>query len=348
MIRTIRTPAFFLLAGLIVLSLAAFSFTYTVPFNERAVVTLFGSASDADVKTEPGLKFKLPYPFQTVTSYDTRLRLVKTTGTQQQTADDNQIIVEAYALWRVSDPLAFYRRFSNAGQGADDHFALAQRTVTSSLNSAISETSRFSLDELFAPGLGSSRLPDLEAAILGVLRRDAGLADLPAGEGAGTSGSLGVDIVDVGINRIRLTQTNSQDVIARMKADRNGLAADTISRGEATAQSIRSSADRDASRINSFATRLANELRAAGDREAGQYIAQMNESAALATLLDELRFLREAYSKQITLVVSGAPGFRWAQTETLDRMLESQDPSEDSDESESSERDEAVARGDNR
>ncbi|MGP1271762.1 MAG: SPFH domain-containing protein [Phycisphaerales bacterium] len=320
MIKTIRTPAFFLLAGLIVILLVAFSFTYTVPFNERAVVAFFGSATDADVETEPGLKFKLPYPFETVTSYDTRLQLVQATGTQQQTRDNNQIVVEAYALWRVNDPLSFFRKFSNAGQSADDHYLAAERTVTSSLNSAISETSRFRLDELFTPERGASKLPELEDAILQVLRRDAG-----AGGEAG-AGDLGIEIVDVGINRVRLTTTNSEDVIARMKADRSRLAEDTLSQGEAAAQSIRSRADRDARRITAFAERLAGELRAAGDREAGQYIAQMNESPALATLLDELRFLRDAYGKQITLVVSGAPGFRWTQSQTLERMLDAADP----------------------
>lgn len=353
MIKTIRTPAFFLLAALIVIALVAFSFTYTVRFNERAVVALFSSATDADVQTEPGLKFKLPYPFQTVTSYDTRLQLVRAPGTQQQTLDDNQIIVEAYALWRVSDPLAFFRRFSNAGPSAEDHYRLAQRTVTSSLNSAVSQTSRFRLDELFTSDAQGSRLPDLEAAILAELRADAS-TDAPegdageSGEAASGASGLGIEIVDVGINRVRLTQTNSEDVIARMKAERNRLAENTISKGEAEAQSIRSRADRDAQRIESFASRLAADLRAAGDRDAGTIIAQMNQSPALATLLDELRFLRQAYGRQVTLIVSGAPGFRWAQPETLEAMLNGIEGDGDESESQSEPDDESVARRDDR
>lgn len=311
--KTLRRPLFFLLAALIVLALGAFSFTYTVPFNERAVVTNFGSADEADLKTEAGLKFKWPYPFQSVTSYDTRMQIVDALGTQQQTADDKQIVVEAYAVWRVDNPLVFYRKFSNSGPSERDHYAEADKTVRSSLNSAISETSRFRMDELFSPSVGSSKLPALEEAILAVVKRDAGDAN--------TTG-LGIEIVDVGINRIRLSEQNSTDVIERMKADRQKLAQDTISSGQADAQSIRSKAESDAERIRSFAERQASNLKAIGDQEAGRFIAMMQENPQLAMLLEELQFLRDAYSKQITLVVSGAPGFRMLQPAALDKLLE--------------------------
>jgi len=314
--KTLRRPLFFLLAGLIVVALAAFSFTYTVQYNERAVVTNFGSADEADLKTEPGLKFKWPYPFQSVTSYDTRVQVVDALGTQQQTADDKQIVVEAYAAWRVDNPLVFYRKFSNAGPDERDHYAEAEKTVLSSLNSAISETSRFRMDELFSPSFGSSRLPDLEKAILAVVRRDAGDPN--------TTG-LGIEIVDVGINRIRLSEQNSTDVIERMKADRQKLAQDTISAGQATAQTIRTTAESDAQRIRSFAERQASNLKSIGDQEAGQYIATMQENPKLAMLLEELQFLRDAYSKQITLVISGAPGFRMLQPGNLDKLLDDDD-----------------------
>lgn len=312
--KTLRRPLFFFLATLIVVALGAFSFTYTVPFNKRAVVTSFGSADEADVQTEAGLKFKWPYPFQSVTSYDTRTQVVDALGTQQQTADDKQIVVEAYAIWRVENPLVFYTKFSNAGPDEQDHYAQAARTVRSSLNSAISETSGFRMDELFSPQPGSSKLPELEAAILAVVKSDA--------EGDPNTTGLGIEIVDVGINRIRLSEQNSKDVIERMKADRQKLAQDTLSAGQAAAQSIRSQAQRDANTIRSFAETVASELKSKGSQEATQYIAQMQESPKLAMLLEELQFLRDAYSKQITLVISGAPGFRMLQPGTLDKLLE--------------------------
>jgi len=312
MMQTLKKPVFFVMTILIVGALAAFSFTYTVRYNEKAVVTSFGSANDADLKTEAGLKFKWPYPFQSVTSYDTRMQIVDAVGAQQQTADYKQIVVEAYAIWRVHNPLNFYTKFSNSGSDPRDHYAHAERTVRSSLSSAISATSRFRMDELFSPSAGASKLADLEAAILKAVQRDSGDPD--------TAGGFGIEIVDVGINRIRLSEQNSKDVIERMKADRLRLAQETISAGEANAQSIRSRAEKDAQRILSFANLQAKQLKATGDLEAGEYIAAMQESPELATLLAELQFLRDAYSKQITLVVSGAPGFRMLQPSALEAL----------------------------
>jgi len=311
MMQTLRKPVFLFMVILVVAALVLFSFAFTVRYNEKAVVTSFGSASDADLKTEAGLKFKWPYPFQSVTSYDTRLQIVDAVGTQQQTADDKQIVVEAYAVWRVHDPLDFYTKFSNSGSDARDHYAQAERTVRSSLNSAISETSKYRMDQLFSQSAGSSKLADLEADILRVVQRDAGDPD---------ADGFGIKIVDVGINRIRLSDQNSKDVIERMKADRVRLAQETIDEGAANAQSIRSRAEKDAQRILSFANLQAKQLKAAGDLEAGEYIAAMQASPELATLLAELQFLRDAYSKQITLVVSGAPGFRMLQPSALEAL----------------------------
>ena len=103
-----------LFAIVFILMLIAFSATYTVRFTEIGVKTTFGSANESSIVNEPGLHFKAPYPFQSVTKYDKRIRLVQTRSETVQTADDFQIIVESYLFYRVSDPLKFFRSFSNA------------------------------------------------------------------------------------------------------------------------------------------------------------------------------------------------------------------------------------------
>ena len=102
-----------LVAVLFLVILFAFSATFTVRFTEIAVKTTFGSASDSSIISEPGLKWKLPYPFQSVTKYDKRTRIVQTRSETVQTADDFQIIVESFLFYKVSDPLKFFRSFSN-------------------------------------------------------------------------------------------------------------------------------------------------------------------------------------------------------------------------------------------
>jgi regulator of protease activity HflC (stomatin/prohibitin superfamily) len=64
-----------ILVGLVfVLALLAFACAFTVRFTETAVVTRFGQAGEDAVKREAGLYFKLPYPFESMTKYDTLVR----------------------------------------------------------------------------------------------------------------------------------------------------------------------------------------------------------------------------------------------------------------------------------
>ncbi len=67
-----------------------------------------------------------------------------------------------------------------------------------------------------------------------------------------------------------------------MKADRQKLARDTISSGQADAAVDPLKAESDAERIRSFAERQASNLKAIGDQEAGRFIAMMQENPQLA------------------------------------------------------------------
>ena len=80
-----------LLALLFVAAVIAFAFSYTVRFTESAVVTTFGRAGEDAVVSEPGLKFKWPYPIQSVTKYDSRLRVLQTRSQTQERSSRRRI-----------------------------------------------------------------------------------------------------------------------------------------------------------------------------------------------------------------------------------------------------------------
>lgn len=283
-------------------ALLSFTVTYSVRFTEAAVVTTFGGASEGSIKTTPGLKFKLPYPIQEVTTYDTRTRFLQLRSETQQTADDRQIIVEAFCTWRVSNPLRFFQSFSNAGSRAVDHYRQGQRALESNLRSAVAETSKFRMDELFTPVPGASRLPALEENIK---------AKLVETQSAGRSlADYGIEVVDVGISRVELPETTTTAVIERMRANRTRLVKELEGRGEAMANTIVSSAETTADRIMKFTEARASMIRAEGDREAAKFTRQMASSPELAVFLSNLDFIRSTLSKRTTLVLStDTPGF---------------------------------------
>ena len=284
---------------LFLLAIAAFTLTYTVRFTETAVLTRFGN--HVKTTTEPGLQFKLPYPIHSVTKYDKRLRVLQTRSSTQQMADNSQVIIEAFATWRVADPLVFFQRFSNAGDRSALHYTAAEDILRSSLMSALSETSNYRIDELFTAEPGGTKLPELEEMILG---------RLVSGEGGAGSGSrlaeYGIEVTRVGINRVLLPESTSGEVIKRMGAGRDRLKQDLESQGQAEATAIRAQAQAAADKIRSFAQRRAAEIRAKGELEAAEYLAAQDQAPDLAVFLQNIELMKDAMAKKFTLVLSAS------------------------------------------
>lgn len=283
-------------------ALFAFAFTYTVKFTETAVKTRFGEAGENAVRREPGLYFRLPYPIDAVTTYDTRVRTLSLKIEQQQTADAKQIGVESFCTWRVADPLAFFRTFSNAGERPEDHVRKAEETLSSAMRSAMGVVSKYTMDDLFTTSTGGTKLTELEGRILNALRspEDRSTVDLK---------TFGIEVVGVGVMRVVLPEETTKAVFDRMKSARESITKQIESRGAAEAQAIRAKAESDARKIKEFAQALASDLRAKGDQESVTYLRQMNAKPDLAVFLAQVEFLKSTNAKRTTLVLaSDVPG----------------------------------------
>lgn len=105
--------------GVIILAVAGFTSWYTVDESEQAVVITFGKASDPI--TEPGLKFKLPWPIQSVkklsketfslqfgyTEVDDEVVSVEEEETKMITGDENIVLADMVVQWRITDPAKY-------------------------------------------------------------------------------------------------------------------------------------------------------------------------------------------------------------------------------------------------
>jgi len=282
------------IAVFVVAIFAMYMVTYTVSYTDTAVVTTFGKAGDGSVITDPGLKWKMPAPVQSTTVYDTRVRFLEARLEQQQTADDRQIVVKAFLTWRVDDPLLFYQRFSgSAGSETREHYRKAEETLTSLLRSAIAEVSRYELGDLFSPEVGSSKLGELEEAILARIR----------GVDRGVAVDYGMDVEMVGINGVELTADTTKEVFERMKSRRKKLAAKAESEGTAEATAIRSKAESDARRIRAFAQLRAAELSTEGGTEAAAFLSELQEEPKLANFMKMLELMSGGFGRRATLVL---------------------------------------------
>ncbi len=295
--QKLKKHAILVIGVLFVILIILFSSSFTVRFTETAVKTRFGSANDKSIITEPGFKFKLPYPFESVTKYDTRLRMVQTRSETVQTADDFQIIIEAYLSYRVEDPLLFFRSFSNAGDRASDHFLKAENDVLRDLlRSALGETSKYKMGQLFTSQQGASVIPELEEKVFGLL--------VSGGNGGKPLADYGINITTIGIHRIVLPEATTSAVISRMGANRDRLAERYESEGRSQARAIEAEAKSNADRIRAFAQRRADEIIAKGEAEAAPYLAQQNINPDLAVFIQNIKLMREAMAKKFTLIFS--------------------------------------------
>lgn len=286
--------------AVVVAVFVAFLTTFTVRFNERAVVTTFGKASESSVYTEPGLRLKWPPPIQDVTKYDARTRFLQVNQETQQTAETAQVLVTLFMTWRVDDPLKFYRRFSNAGESERDHYRLAEQILEAKLRSSASAVSKYRLGELVSANASGSKIADLEKDIF---------ATLTAGAAASDLAEAGIKPVAVGVAGLGLPQQTTTQVFEAMKQARLKIANDAIAKGSSLGSTIRSSAESDAKKIESFAEQLATRIRNQGDVEAAQYLAMLREDPQLAVFLENMKFMRETFGKTTTLVLpTSMPG----------------------------------------
>lgn len=267
------------IGALFVLILVAFNTTYTVNFHELAILTRFGKPAGVD--RDAGLHLKLPFFIDQVTRLDTRMQMVESSLETVQLADDQQVVVQAFVLWRVETqndqgPMDFFTAFGSLDS--------ANRAIEQEFPSAIARMRSFRFGDLIG---AQSKLPEAEALVLAELEGK----KLP-----------GVKPISVGINQVVLPPKAAFAVLGRMAEVQVTLAREQESKGTAEAKTLESAASSEAETIRTFATQWATEIRARGDTEAARYYAKMNEYGDLAVFLKWLDTLKASMTGATTLI----------------------------------------------
>lgn len=275
---------FVLFIGVIVVGvLLAYMFCFQVWYNQTAVLTTFGKAEIKNVKTDPGLYFKMPYPIQSVVVYDKRLRVLEDNLEQFQTADGYSVIVRLYAAWKIKDPLAFYSNPKTT--------ETAERRVKELMQDLRKVVSRYSFDQLVNTNPEQLKIDEIETQARDTLQ--AQLDDQ----------KYGIAVEHVGIRRIVLPEAVTQQVFDRMKKTRERLAAKIEQDGKAEATRIVSEAESMKNRILTFAERRAQAIRTIGETEASGYYAAFKADEQLAVFLQRIAALKEVLKRNTTFII---------------------------------------------
>jgi membrane protease subunit HflC len=238
--------AYLFVAGVVVIValLFASSCFYIINPTNQALLLQFG-APQAVVMDE-GLHAKLPW--QTVQIFDRRLLIAETNSEEVIAQDKKRLVVDAFARWRITDPLKFYQVVT------DQNGALARLVPILSSN-----VRRVLGSQNFASVLSTKRAKLMED-----------IRDNVNQEAAG----FGIRVVDVRIRHADLPQENSEAIYQRMQKERQREASEYRAEGDETAQRVRARAEREVTVIKAEATRESEILRGQGDAEKTRVLAE--------------------------------------------------------------------------
>lgn len=233
-----------------VIAIAIFlSSIFIVDERETALVLQFGQIKQ--VKTEPGLGFKVPL-IQEVVRYDARILALDTSPLEVTPSDDRRLIVDAFARYRIRDVVRFRQAVGVGG------LRVAEQRLVDILTTQTREV-------LGSDGVTSNTILSPERANLMVRIRDQAQARADA---------LGLEVVDVRLKQTNLPDQNLEATFARMRAEREREAADEIARGDEAAQRVRAQADRTVVELTSEARRESEITRGEADADATRIYAE--------------------------------------------------------------------------
>ena len=227
-----------IVVGVVVLG---FGSIYTINEAEQAVVTQFGKPVGGAI-TDAGIHFKTPI-IQTVIKFDKRILEWDGSANEIPTLDNKYIFIDAFARWRISDALQFYKSAKNemlAQSRLDDILdgavrdEIANRTMVEIVRSSdrvmvIQDVESSSvnvnnkvIEDFSAKG---ARLEIVESILESVSKR---LLDL----------KMGIEILDVQLKRINYTRQVQEQVFNRMISGQNQIAEKYRAQGQGKKQEI--------------------------------------------------------------------------------------------------------------
>ncbi len=233
-----QTIFLIIVVGVVILG---FGSIYTINEAEQAVVTQFGKPVGGAI-TDAGLHFKTPI-IQTVIKFDKRILEWDGSANEIPTLDNKYIFIDAFARWRISDALQFYKSAKNE--------MLAQSILDDILDGAVrDEIANRKMVEIVRSSNRVMVIQDVESSSVNVNNKviedfSAKGARLEIVESILESVSkrlldlnMGIEILDVQLKRINYTRQVQEQVFNRMISGQNQIAEKYRAQGQGKKQEI--------------------------------------------------------------------------------------------------------------
>ena len=227
---------------------------FIVDQTHKALVLQFGEpvqvmqgGKQVLVISEPGLYWRVPF-VQTVVQFDNRILDLETDEQEVIASDQKRLVVDAFARYRIVDPLQFYKAFRSEEGARPRLTAIVNSTIRTVLGRAT-----------FIDVIRNKRAE--------LMRQTKALVN-------DEMQNFGVEMVDVRIKRADLPEANSLAIYKRMRTEREREAAELRAQGSEQSQRIKSTADKDVTVLLANATRESEQIRGEGDEERNRIYAE--------------------------------------------------------------------------
>ena len=234
----------FVVPTLILVGVVIFQSLFIVQEISQAIVLQFGDPKK--IVTKAGLNFKLPF-IQNVVYLDKRILNLDNDPEEVIAADQKRLIVDAFARFKIVDPLKFYISVGNE--------RVARSRLSTIINSRIRSV------------LGTQRLQTLLSE-----ERTKQMALIQDGVNT-EAAKFGIQIVDVRIKRADLPPANSDAIYRRMQTEREREAKEFRAKGAEMAITITSTADKEVTVILADAEKQSQILKGEGDGQRNKIFA---------------------------------------------------------------------------
>jgi len=239
-------------ALLVVLVLFWFGFVCEVREGTCAVVLRFGAVREEI--TEAGVYLKLPWPFETVVTYDTRLQYLESGDLETTTQDKRNIIIQSYVVWQVDDPVLYHNSVGVLGT-VDSYI---KETVKSATNGTMGG---YKLQQLVSMEAEEIRIEQIQQDIYARVKEVC-------------AKNYGIQVTNVSILRLSLPDTNLRAVFEQMKADRQKEIDTIMANADLEASRITLEAAEESARIIAQGTTDAAEINAKTESEVAKIYAE--------------------------------------------------------------------------
>jgi membrane protease subunit HflC len=237
-----------IVGGALIALLLAASTLFIVDQRQIGVVYALGEIKE--VIAEPGLKFKLPPPFQNVVFLDRRIQTLDSVESRPIfTAEKKSLVIDWLVKWRISDPRQFIR---NSGTDLRNLEARLGPVVHAAFN-----------EEITRRTVGGVLSTERDRVMQSVRQR---LAD--------DAKTFGIEIIDVRVKKVDFVANITDSIYSRMRSERQQVANELRSTGGAEGEKIRADADKQREIIVAEAYRDAQKIKGEGDAKASALYAE--------------------------------------------------------------------------